>query len=60
MVTSVINTVGILTFYWLKASGLLKIPVDLGNLITSLIASFCLSYLNCLLNHTVNKELSLW
>ena len=39
MAASVVNTVGILTFHWSKISGLLKQPVDLRNLITSLTAA---------------------
>ena len=37
MTASVINTAGILTLYLSKINGLLKRPVDLRNLITSLI-----------------------
>ena len=40
MAASVVNTIGNLTFHWSKKkSGSLKRPVDLRNLITSLITS---------------------
>ena len=39
MATSVVNTIGNLTFHWSIKSGSLKRPVDLRNLITSLITS---------------------
>ena len=39
MATSVVNTIGALTFRWSKISGLLKRLVDLRNLITSLTIS---------------------
>ena len=59
MAASVVNAVGNLTFpLSKKMSGSLERPVDLRNLITSLITSLFKS-LELLLNHTVNKQLSL-
>ena len=66
MTPSVVNTVGNLTFHWSKKmSGSLKRPIDLRNLITSLITSLfkdCVRYIFAILfcmsesEHLRNKE----